>query len=75
MESFDALAYDDEIVYTGPSDLPGNYAAPEGWKMPYRFRYVSVGGTLACHTKYNGNKYLSPDHPANDPSYWEEARP
>jgi hypothetical protein len=71
MESFDALTHGDRLRYTGPDEFDGDAVAPSDWKQPYAFRYVSMHGTLACHTKFNGLKNLAPDHPANDPTFWE----
>lgn len=73
MSDFGDLHYGDEIVYVGPEDLPGTAVAPKDYKQPYTFRHVSTGGTLSCYTTFNGPKHLSPDHPANDPEYWEPA--
>jgi len=71
MDSFDGLSYDDEIRYVGPDDVDAPAVTPKEYKQPYRFRYVSMGGALACHTKFNGIKNLAPDHPCNNPAYWE----
>jgi len=43
----------------------------------YRYRMgpadgrVSVGGTLTLETRFNGRRYLAPEHPANEREYWE----
>jgi len=71
MKSFDDLSYDDEIRYVGPDEVDGTAVTPKDYNQPYRFRYVSLGGTLACHTKHNANRYFAPDHACNNPVYWE----
>lgn len=65
MRSFSELSYGDEIRYVGDAEPPTEM------HQPYRFCYVSHGGTLKCHTRFNANRYLAPDHPANDPADWE----
>ena len=71
LASFDDLSYGDEIRYIGPNEVDGEYVTPADWKQPYQFQSVSVGGTLSCLTKFNGQKRLAPEHPCNDPAAWE----
>ncbi|WP_254768256.1 hypothetical protein [Salinilacihabitans rarus] len=73
LDSFDELAYGDRIVYVGPDDLPGGWAAPRDRDQPYRFLHVCVGGTLTCETRFKSRRYLAPEHPANDPRHWRRA--
>lgn len=71
LSSFDDLAFGDTIEYVGPDEFEDETAvAPQDWKQPYQYRYRTAGGTLACYTRFNGPKYLTPDHPANNPEYW-----
>jgi hypothetical protein len=71
MNDFDDLHYGDELRYVGPDEFDGSPVAPKDWKQPYTFKFVSMHGTLSCLTKFNGPKRLAPDHPANNPAYWE----
>lgn len=75
LDTFDDLEYGDRIVYIGPEDLEGDWAAPKASRQPYTFEHVSIGGTLTCETRFKGHKYLAPEHPANDPQNWRRATP
>lgn len=72
LASFEDLAYGDKIEYVGPDEFGDEWAVPNDWKMPYTFQYVSMEGTLACLTKFDGKKRLRPEHPANNPNYWRK---
>jgi hypothetical protein len=72
--SFNAFSYGDKIRYIGPEDLPGEWAAPRTGEQPYTFRFESMHGTLGCFTKFNGKKILAPEHPANNPDFWEQVK-
>lgn len=71
MKSFDELSYGDEVHYVGPETFDGSAVAPKDWKQPYTFRFVSMYGTVCWLTKFNGPKNHAPDHPVNNPEYWE----
>jgi hypothetical protein len=71
MQSFEELSYGDEIRYVGPEPLPGEYVAPTDWTLPYSFRCVYSHGSLGFYTKHNERRHYAPDHPANNPAFWE----
>ena len=75
LQSFDDLQYGDKLVYIGPDRLPSPYAAPRDYQQPYQFQHVSFHGTLKCLTRHGSPKYLTRDHPANDPENWRRATP
>ena len=73
MQSFNKLNYGDEIRYVGPDEVGSPFATPLNYETPYQFQHVSAGGTLSCLTWFNGRKRLAPEHPCNNPAYWEVA--
>lgn len=70
-DQYDDLQYGDTIRYVGPEELGDGWAAPDDLHGPYMYRSESTGGTLALHTTFKGNRYYSPEHPANNRAYWE----
>jgi hypothetical protein len=71
LDSFDELRYGDEITYVGPDEVPTPHATPKDRALPYTFNYVSYGGTVVYTDTYNGHKEHAPEHPCNNPAYWE----
>jgi len=70
-DTFGDVLFGDHLRYVGPDDFDGEWAAPTELHGPYEFRHVSVGGTLTLETRFNGRRYLAPEHPANEREYWE----
>jgi len=70
-ETFAAFDCQDQIEYTGPESFEGEWAAPKARNNPHTFQAVTLGGSLTLRTKHNAKRYLAPEHPANNPEYWE----
>jgi len=70
-DTFGDVLFGDHLRYIGPDDFGGEWAAPSDLHGPYEFRHISVGGTLTLETRFNGRRYLAPEHPANEREYWE----
>jgi hypothetical protein len=71
LESFENLSYGTDLTYVGPDEVGTPHATPKDRALPYMFKFVSHGGTVVFSDTYNGHKELAPDHPCNNPAYWE----
>jgi hypothetical protein len=71
-KTFDRFQFGDKIVYTGPTDLPGDFVAPSDREQPYTFQHMTINDSLKCMTRFKGPKLFDVNHPANNPEYWEK---
>ena len=73
IDSFDDVEHGDQLVYTGPDNLPSPHVPPLDRDNPYTFKHVSLHGTVTFETRFGGRKYLDDEHPANNPDHWRPA--